>query len=122
MARQFQMPESLDIGYKFFGGRFTFKDMLMRAIGLVPGAIVGVILHALTKNYFIAGIPALIIIGFGYWVGAKKVFKGTVPLLTAIKWQNEMARKTEVLFNFRDYEGTTPSANSTTESSKGGAD
>lgn len=104
MARQFQVPESLDIGYKFLGGKFTMREMLVRLIGLPPAIVVGAIVYGITGSKLITAIPCVIVLIFGYWLGAKKVFNKTIPLLTALQYQREADRKTTELFNYRDYE------------------
>ena len=107
MARQFQMPESLDIGYKFFGGKFTMKEIAVRLLGVPPALVAGGLIYGITESKLITAIPVVLLLGFGYWVGAKKVFNKTIPLITAIQYANEQERKTKVLFNYRDYEDTT---------------
>ncbi len=120
MARQFQMPESLDIGYKFFNGKWTMKELAFRLLGVPPALVVGALMYGVTESRLLTAISAGVILIFGLWLGSKKVFDKTIPLLTAMQYAREMDRKSKVLYNYRDYEGTTPATNKTQEVKAGG--
>ena len=120
MARQFQMPESLDIGYKFFNGKWTMKELAVRLLGVPPALVVGALMYGITESRLLTGISAGVLLIFGLWLGSKKVFDKTIPLLTAMQYAREMDRKSKVLYNYRDYEGTTPATNKTQEVKAGG--
>lgn len=107
MAKQFRMPESLDVSYKFFNGRFSFKEIAVRLIGLPPALAIGFLSYGLSNNKFFGILNGLIVLGFGVWVGSKKVFNKSISLLSAIQYSNELNKKSKRLYNYRDYEGTT---------------
>ena len=119
LARQFQMPENLDIGYKFLNGKFTMKEMLFRAIGVPPAIVVGALLYGITESKAFVAFSVILLLAFGYWFGAKKVFNKTIPLIIALQYSSELNRKTTELYNYRDYENTTPHNKLSKENERG---
>jgi len=101
MAKTFKMPENLDIHYKFFGGKFDFKEIGFRLIGLVPALPAGILIFSVTQNIVWALIISGIFFLLGVYIGGKKVFNKQVNIYQAIFWKRELNRKTRFLYNTR---------------------
>lgn len=103
---QARMPKNLDIEYKFFNGKWTFKEIGFRLIGLPVAIPIGAISYALTSvPLFAVGITIFITL-VGAFIGSIKVFDKQIPLITAIIWSNRLNRKTKILYNKRDLDQT----------------
>lgn len=103
---QARMPKNLDIDYKFFNGKWTFKEIGYRLIGLPIAIPVGIISFYTTNVPLFAIGVGIFIFLVGAVIGSIKVFEKQVPLLIAIVWSNKLNKKSKILFNKRDSEQT----------------
>lgn len=95
------MPESLDIDYKFIGGKYGVKEIAIRSIGLIIAIPFTALIYTFTQNKLWAFIAFLIPTIVGIYYGSKTVYGGALTLLEGIKYQNERKNKTTVLYNTR---------------------
>ena len=104
MAKVFNAPENLDIDYKFFGGRFTMKDLGYRCIGLPFAIIFGMIVFMVSSNIIltlIASAPWFII---GFFIGGSKVFDKNERFLKVLLWERKLKARSKTLINRRSVE------------------
>lgn len=101
MAKVFKMPESLDIDFKFLGGKYGIKDIAARSIGLVIALPFTGLVYSFTENKFWAFIVFLIPTIVGIYYGSKKVYDGSLTLLQALKLKHDRKDQTTTLYNTR---------------------
>ena len=102
MAKVFNTPEDLDVHFKFFGGKFSIKDLAYRMIGLPPAIIFGAVMNVLTGSPVWTGIVSVPWFVLGFLIGGSKVFDGSVLLLNAIFWESKLKTKSSVKIDFED--------------------
>jgi hypothetical protein len=104
MAKVFNTPEDLDVHFKFFGGKFSIKDLTYRLIGLPPAVLFGAIVNSITGSAVWTSIVTVPWIVLGFLIGGSKVFNGSVLLLNAIIWEKRLQGKDRPLINKRSSE------------------
>jgi hypothetical protein len=101
MAKTFNMPENLDIHYKFFGGRYSIKDMGFRLVGLPLAIPAAAIIISITHNTLWGIIAGTIFLLTGFYIGSRTVYNKQINIFSAIMWSREAKRKTKILYNKR---------------------
>lgn len=101
MAKVFNTPEDLDVHFKFFGGKFSIKDLMYRMIGLPPAIFFGAVMNVLTGSPVWTSVVSVPWFILGFLIGGSKVFDGSVLLLNAIVWESKLNTKTKPLINKR---------------------
>ena len=104
MVKSFQMPENLNINFTFANGKYTINDLLFRAVGLLPGLPVAGLTYTLTGNGLLATGECVLLFAAGWYIGSRKVFNKSIPLLTALYWQKKNSKRSKYLYNYRNIE------------------
>lgn len=103
LAQQFKVPEKLDVSYKFFNGKMSFKDIFLRLSGLPFALLGGGLVYGLTKLFPLTLMVAVIFLAVGFWFGGKKVFNKQMLLIQALIFEKRMNDRPAVLINTRNH-------------------